>query len=59
MMGVIRIDIVSMKILVHSHRAHNGKEVFFQKIVKNLGIYLRDLSHKANVLSVGIFLFYC
>ena len=50
--GIVRVNIVRLKLLVISYRENNRKEVIFQKIVKNLRIYLCDLPYKSYVFSV-------
>ena len=55
---IIRINVVCIKIFVQTNRADDRKEIFFQKVMKNLRIYFRNLSDKTDILTIGIFLFH-
>ena len=56
--GIIRIDIVSMIILVQSDGSDDGQVILLQHIKEDIGIYAGDLTHITDVLTVGIFFLY-
>ena len=50
---IICIDIVGLVVIIHSHRAYDRKEIFFQKVKENVCIDFLYISHKSNIFSVG------
>ena len=51
---IIRIDVVGFEIVIQADGRHNGKKVFFQKVIQDGGVNLLDVSHITDVLSVCI-----
>ena len=55
---IICINIVCIVVIVQSYRANDRKEIFFQKIVKNIRIYICHITDKSDIFTICIFFLY-
>ena len=56
--GIIRIDIICMKILIHSYWTYNREEIFLQQVKQNIRIDLPNLSYESDIRPVRVLLLY-
>ena len=54
--GIVRINIVRIKVCIKSNRKNNRKEISLKKILKYLRIYFLDIAYVADIFAFGKFL---